>query len=269
MKLFLCFLALCSTMFAKEELHLQIMGAFPKSYLAKIASGEDYEDEALYKNVDTEKKYTDGVLAIIEDLEEKGVSYAELRTPLKDYGSGKEHFLKSVLKAMRESDRKTGLDTRLILSIRRDASKREAEEMVKLALKYAPDVVGLELAAGRGSTVYEPLINAKAQGIPLTLCIDEDLDNQLNELLILNPDRVSDTNHLSGEARLWILQNRIPVELCLTIEDAEDYPALTWLEKGHPVSLSSNAQEYSLAADALGVSCEELEAKLTFNRFGK
>ncbi|MCB1114344.1 MAG: hypothetical protein KDK62_06270 [Chlamydiia bacterium] len=97
-----------SVLLAKDELHLHIGGAFPKAYLKSIASEEDFEafDAALstmhesdyhslfqlftltQKIVHTEEKYFHGVKAIIHALAYDGVTYAELRTSLKDFGKG-------------------------------------------------------------------------------------------------------------------------------------------------------------------------------------
>lgn len=98
----------------KIELHMHLGGSYPLSYLKEIASSEQYqalidEIEKIKKRVDyhavfsvfklvanivnTPQKVENGVAALCKELAEDNVVYAELRTGLKDLGTGFEGYL--------------------------------------------------------------------------------------------------------------------------------------------------------------------------------
>ncbi len=106
----------------KVELHLHLGGSFPLSFLKTIATSSEIDElgrwlaqleekvnyhdgfkvfELVGKIVNTNKKIEDGTRAVCASLIADGVSYVEIRTGLKDLGSGLEEYLLAVLRGLR------------------------------------------------------------------------------------------------------------------------------------------------------------------------
>jgi adenosine deaminase len=106
----------------------------------------------LVNNVEAVKFATNSVL---EDFANDGVIYLELRTiprDCKETNMRKEDYIEAIFDAIAEFERsklgqKTGLKTKLMLSIDRADTYAVAEQTVDLALLYkSRGVVGLDLA---------------------------------------------------------------------------------------------------------------------------
>jgi adenosine deaminase len=288
----------------KVELHLHLGGAWPLDFLQKIAeakdfaatcdflekikSGIDYHDGfqifGLFgKIVNTDQKVEEGVVALCKNLAEDNVVLAEVRTGLKDLGSGLEGYLKAVLRGIERGSKENNIKIGLILSLRRDTPEKIAEETVDLAIKHrSKGIVGFDLSgdstAGDGFAAVIALKRAHAAGLPIALHIGESSKEtkaqQLLEFRELKPNRVGHCVHLAEEAKQWILANQIPIEMCLTsavklkmIEAGEAHPALRYFKEGHPVVVCSDdtaifqvslSEECAFAAQ-LGIRIEQIK----------
>ncbi len=304
---------------AKSELHLHIGGSWPLNYLEKIAEPDQFLDlchmlkkiqnrEASYheafraftlveKIVDSEEKVEKGVVALCEDLIQDNVVYAEFRTGIKDLGSGLEEYLQAVLKGIQKGTKDSSLQVGLVLSLRRNSSSFIAAETLRLTLKYRDQgIVGLDLSGdstlGEGENIFPVFLKAKEQNFPITLHIGESpkekAEQQILELTTLHPERIGHGVHLCDEAKQWIKDKQIPVELCLTsaiqaamILNENEHPALQLLMNGHPVAICTDdplifntnlSTEYARVASVTGLSVEELhraQDMLLQHRFSK
>lgn len=290
----------------KNELHLHIGGAWPLSYLQEIAQPEQFTDlcqmldrieaggvdyhgcfaafQLIAKIVRSDEQVENGVATLCKDLWQDHVVYAELRTGLKDLGSGLEGHLCAVLRGIQRGTEGTSLKAGLILSLRRDTSAAIAKQTVDLALKYRDQgVVGIDVSGdstqGDGSQIFSALINAKENLLPITLHIgetnEETAEQQMLELTTLEPRRIGHGVYLCEEAKNWVLEHNTLVELCLTsalktgmISEMQEHPALNLLMQGHPVALCTDdplifkttlSKEYSLAASLTGLTLQEIQ----------
>lgn len=127
----------------KAEQHIHLGGAWPLSYLKGIATAEEFtaltalldqiHDSVDYhavfrvfgltsKIMNSDERIENGVVALCEELIRDNVTYVELRTGLKNLGSGFEGYLQAVLRGMQKGVANTSLKAGLILSLRRDTS---------------------------------------------------------------------------------------------------------------------------------------------------
>lgn len=290
----------------KSELHLHIGGSWPLKYLEEIAQPQEFADLCamldkiqdvvdyhdafqvfglIGKIVNSEERIEKGVTALCKDLAQDNVTYAELRTGLKDFGHGLEGYLTAVLKGMSEGTRETPLKAGLILSLRRDTNLSISEQTIDLAIKYRnKGVIGIDVSGdsiqGDGSAIFAALIRAKENGLPITLHIGESEketpEQQMKELYTIQPTRIGHGVHLCREAKEWVKENKTLVELCLTsalkvgmIQNRQDHPALQLISEGHPVAICTDdplifkttlSKEYEEVAAILGLTAEEMHS---------
>lgn len=293
------------TRMEKSELHIHIGGAWPLEYLKSLATQDeitaleamlqkiqgrlDYHEAfkvfgLISKIINSDERVEAGVAALCKELSNDGVTYVELRTGLKDLGSGYEGHLQSVLRGIEKGTADCGLDAPLLLSLRRDTPEAIAELTVDLALAYrGKGVLGLDLSGdstvGDGKGIFKALLRAKEAGLPIALHLGEsqkeDPVQQLLEVTLLEPQRIGHGVHLAKEVRDWIIERKIPIEMCLTsayltgmVDDPKDHPALHLMREGHPVTIATDdplifkttlSKELALAASLLGVGLPYLQ----------
>jgi len=253
----------------KAELHLHLGGSYPKSYLISLASNQQKEAlenalsfianraayneaftvfEVIRQLVDTEIKVQKGVEALCRELKADNVAYVEIRTGLKDLSHGVEAYLQAVLAGI-EAEKSDRFTAKVLLSLQRNSSLESARKTVDLAIKYKDrGVVGIDLSGdstiGEVQTIREELERAKAAGIPFIVHMGEDPreKDQMLLLELLRPERIGHGVYLTPEAKEWILQNKIPLEVCLTssvlvqmVDDLHAHPGIDMLRHGHPV----------------------------------
>ena len=290
----------------KSELHLHIGGAWPLNYLKAISSPQEFTDLCLMLNqiqagkVDYHNAFSvfnligkimysdvlieNGVVALCKELLSDNVVYAELRTGLKDLGSGLEGYLDAVLRGIKKGTQGEPLKVGLILSLRRDSNHSLAEHTINLALKYRDrGVVGIDVSGdstkGDCKDVFPSLIKAKENHFPITLHLGESkketASQQMLELLTLKPQRIGHGVHLCNDAKKWVKENKVLIELCLTsalkagmVSDPKYHPALTFLLEGHPVAICTDdplvfnttlSEEYTKVAYQTGLSGEQIQ----------
>lgn len=288
------------------ELHLHIGGAWPLSFLEKVATKEDFKELTRLLNqtqmqqldyhqvfpifnlisriICTEELIEEGVAELCKSLALDRVDYVEMRTGLKDLGQGYESYLNAILRGIERGQKESSLEVGLILSLRRDSSYDLATNTVFLTKKYYQrGVVGLDLSGdstvGKGEYVIPALLEAKQEGIPLTLHIGESIEEspeqQLFELTTLQPKRIGHAVHLSSKGFEYAFQNKVLIEMCLTsavmtgmIKEAKDHPALKLLLNGYPVAICTDdpllfnttlSKEYKLVKKLIQWSFEEIQ----------
>ena len=262
----------------KSELHLHLGGAWPLEYLKEISKPQEFNELSLVidqiqagemdyhsafrvfglisKIMHSDVRVENGVIALCKDLLMDNVVYAEFRTGLKDLGSGLEGYLTSVLRGIERGIDGSPLKVGLLLSLRRDTDHMIAKQTIDLALKYRNQgVVGIDVSGdstqGDGKQIFPSLIRAKANQLPITLHIGESrketVEQQMLELMTIEPERIGHGVHLCEEGVKWIKEKKVLVELCLTsavkagmIKDAKEHPALKLLLAGHPVAICTD-----------------------------
>jgi adenosine deaminase len=258
----------------KAELHLHLGGAFPLDFLLEIATpsqqqkltenlnliskGVSYNDifqvfKIVSQIVNSDEKIEAGTYALCQSLENDGVVYAEIRTGLKDFGNGFEGYLQSVLNGLKKgcSDKFQG---KLLLSLQRSSTLDVAKKTVDLALKYKDSgIIGLDISGdsttGDIETINSELLRAKSNGLFLTVHMGEapNEKNQIEILQSLKPDRIGHGVFLSQDALNWILENKVPLEVCLTssvlvqmTNDYVEHPGLQYYKEGHPIVICTD-----------------------------
>lgn len=285
----------------KSEYHIHLGGSWPLEYLREIATTEEFNDlcamirqidqgmdyheafqvfHLIGKIINTDQKVEDGVIALCKELIQDNVVYVELRTGLKDLGSGFRGYLEAVLRGMAKERIKVGV----ILSLRRDTPSPVASETIDLAIEYLNrGVIGIDVSGdstvGDIRNIFPHILRAKSSGLPLTLHMGESpkelADLQMLELTTLKPERVGHAVHLCQEAKDWIKTHQILVEMCLTsavkagmIAEASEHPALQLLLDGQPVSIctddplifnTSLSQEFALVSQLTNLSSRAIE----------
>ena len=291
----------------KTDLHIHLGGSFPldfireiatpsefadlEAHLAKVASKHDTDYHGLFDSfslvarlVNSLSKIEQGTLALCAQLASHGVAYAELRTGLKDFGEGREEYLLAVLRGVRTARlAHPALRVALVLSLKRNATEELAQDTLRLLLKHRESgVVGLDvsddalLESAGGLRSILPLLREHRVPVLLHLgeCKEETEAQQMQELEALNPCRIGHGVFLSPAARAWVLQRRLPVEMCLSsavmahmVQDASEHPALQLLREGYPVAVctddplifsTNHLVENKMLLGLLGISIEEL-----------
>ncbi|MCH9630860.1 MAG: Cyclic adenylate deaminase [Chlamydiia bacterium] len=266
-----------ATMFSKipkAELHIHLGGSYPIEYLETIATEEeiasiknellkftgkmDYHTgfsvfPKIAKLVDTNKKVKAGVIALCDKFYEDGVTHLELRTGLKCLDTSEEGYLKAVLEGMAVS-RKKDFKATLLISVKRRSKKEFVEKSIDLALKYINSgVVGVDVSddstVGDIDCILDELIRAKKSGLKLALHIGESPKetNQRQLLEALNPDRLGHGVFLEESAKDWMLENKVPLEVCLTsghivemVNEIKEHPGFLYYRMGHPIVICSD-----------------------------
>lgn len=281
---------------SKCDLHLHLGGSWPLSFLRSIGPVEEVEKLArqlgevaslsyhevfgvftgVSKLVDTESKVREGVRALAEELRVDGVTYAEVRTGLKDLGRGHRGYLKAVIEGLEGAEERV----KLLLSLRRSDTAEFAEMTVDVALECRSQVVGIDVSGnateGDVSRLFPALARARQEGLSLALHLGETLEElpaaQMLELTELAPDRIGHGVYLCPEARELVLQRGIPVELCPTSTKlwigGSMEPVVEMVRAGHPISVATDdplilgttlSQEWLLVMQIHGFSLDDMK----------
>lgn len=285
----------------KIDLHLHLGGSFPLDYIEEIASPEEYkaiceELKRIHKQVDysdcfhiftlvaqvvnTDEKIEEGAFRLAKQQAEDGVALCEVRTGLKDLGSGIEGYLQAVLRGLKRGEETFGIRMPLLVSLRKTDSVEHIYKTLDLALKY--QLAGLDLSGdtnlGGYDHLIEPLLTAKKEGLKLMMHLGEVPQGDQRPLLeLLQPDRVGHGVFLSAPSIEWLKETGTPLEVCLStgyiakmILSYEDHPGFKLYQEGHPVIFCTDdplltqktlTDEIALAASLLGMSLEEIAAQ--------
>ena len=259
----------------KVELHLHLSGAYPLDYLEEIASPSDFKQLKKYldrnpndidyhrwfdvfnvieKIVNTEEKVEEGVVRLCHAMKDDGLVYLEMRTGLKDLGGGLRGYFEAVQRGIARGMAESGLEVRLILSVRRFSSFSVAQETVSIAMEhYGKGVVAMDLSGDSGlghvDEILPLLVEAKESGLKLCIHMGECQEERDQELIIdmLSPDRIGHGVHLGIEAQEFMLKNKVPLEICLSssakarmIPHMRLHPGIAWRRTGHPVCICTD-----------------------------
>jgi adenosine deaminase len=285
----------------KAELHLHLGGSYPLSYLKKIASHEEYEalekgiqqfvDGVEYeqcffvfglisKIINTYQRVQEGTYYLCKQLQADGVTYVEIRTGLRDLGSGYEDYLSAVRAGIKKASHDT-FQAKILLSVKRTSSRAHAQQTIDLALKYKDHgVIGIDIsdnaAQGDITTILPILIEAKKQGLSFVIHMGESPLEKDQMLLLetLQPVRIGHGVYLKPEALAWMKAHKIPLEVCLSsgvcakmIAQRTAHPGLQRYKEGHPIVICSDdplickttlSQEYVDFAQVANCSFDEL-----------
>ena len=222
---------------------------------------------------------------VLEDFEEDGVVYLELRSSPKNSASmSKKEYVETILQTMQ--DYKGKMIVRYLISLDQSKSLEEMRENAELAIKYAtssPLVVGVDLCgnffrANKENTI-EVLKRCKNAGLKIACHIAEDavISDQTADLLrVIHPDRLGHAtlilpNSADGQ---FVRENKIPIECCMTsnilcrsVEKYEVHHFKTWRDLGHPVILCTDdsgtfgttlSREYEIAVKTFGLTRDDL-----------
>ncbi|KAI4636787.1 hypothetical protein J4E93_010912 [Alternaria ventricosa] len=221
------------------QLHAHLTGSISRDCLhaiweTKKARQPDFDLEDPWVAIPTGKVDYDiktySTRAVLQDFQDDGVVYAELRTtPRAILGEGvtKDDYVKTVLDILHahNDDANSTMRAFLILSIDRRNNIADAEEVVDLAIKYqSAGVVGVDLcgdpAKGDIRIFGDSFARAKAAGLKITLHFAESenssSDLELQTLLSWQPDRLGHVIHVKDGFKETIEQHGIGVELCLS-----------------------------------------------------
>lgn len=286
----------------KTELHLHLGGAYPIEYLHSIATDEqkmalDASLDRLAKGmpyhecfyvftlvsqiINTEERVENGVKALCRDLKKDGVRYAEIRTGVKDLQNGYDGYLQAVLRGLEEED-SGDFHVRLLLSIQRNSAPEYARKTVDLAIQYKDrGVVGIDISGnsliGDINSILPELLRAKREGLQIALHIGESMQEtgQRELLEVLRPDRIGHGVHLEKDALQFVLENKIPLEVCLTssvlvemVDHVVKHLGVQYHYQNHPIIIctddplifrTSLSKEFSHLHDSYSFEIEAIE----------
>lgn len=217
----------------------------------------------IYKLVNDLPSIEYSTKAVLQDFQEDGVVYLELRTTPRAMPAAnltKDDYTKSILQSLQahNNDAANTMRAFLILSIDRRNTVAEAQEVVDLAIEcQSLGVVGVDLcgdpAKGDVRIFADAFARAKAAGLMITLHFAETTmsasDLELTTLLSWKPDRLGHVIHVKEEYREVIESENIGVELCLSCNvhakmitgTYSDHHFGMWRHTAVPVALSVGA----------------------------
>ncbi|CAK1551621.1 unnamed protein product [Leptosia nina] len=231
----------------------------------------------------------------LKEFQEDGCCYIELRsTPRETPFMTCRQYIETIAEAMRNNAH-LPIKSRLIVSINRTSSIKEAESIAELAIsfhKQYPDIiVGIELSGdpnvGRFEDFIPALTSARFAGLKVTLHCGEVCNPQeVMEMIQFKPDRIGHGvcihPDFGGTEETWqaLCKSQIPVEICLTsninTKSTPDYNSHHFKEfykANVPVIIctddkgvfsTSLSQEYRICADVFDLQPAQL-AKLALN----
>jgi adenosine deaminase len=294
---------------SKNDLHIHLGGSWPmpfleslgtdeeiaalRSFLGNIEQKSDTDYHKCFgafalsaKIVNSNARIAAGTAALCRVMAGDGVTYSEIRTSLKDFGTGLEDYLLAVLQGVKEGCVGTILSVKIILSLKRSSSAEIANETLRLLIKYrngeGGEVVGLDLSdnalVGDGSGIMGIIDEVHSQNIPVTLhlgeCAEETAEQQVMELERIRPARIGHGVFLCDKAKQWVYDRRLPIEMCLSsslmahmVGSMDQHPALQLLKDGYPVAIctddplifgTNHIKENEIAMELLGYSIEQM-----------
>lgn len=218
---------------------------------------------------------------VVADFAAQRCVYLELRTtPKATRDMSKADYVSAVLRGVDAALRQCPeIDVGLLLSINRATdSAATALECVELAQRFRDAghcVFGVELSGNptKGDVAQFADAIRRAHelrlGVSIHIAEVDDRHDEVLALLAMRPHRLGHAVFLNDEARALVLQQRIPLEICLTsnvlTDSVASYAAhhlADYLRCEHPVVLCTDdcgvfnttlTREYELAAEHLGV----------------
>ncbi|KAH3939820.1 hypothetical protein HBH70_101230 [Parastagonospora nodorum] len=244
----------------------------------------------IYKLCNDLPSIQDSTKAVLQDFQDDGVVYVELRTTpraMPAAGLSKDDYVKTILDILNAHNENASNAMRafLILSVDRRNTLAEAHEVVDLAIKYkSSSVVAVDLCGdptkGDVRIFADAFARAKTAGLKITLHFAETKlsgsDEELSTLLSWKPDRLGHVIHVKEEYRNVIEKENIGVELCLSCNvqarmimgTYSDHHFGMWRQSSVPIALSTDdvgvfcsplSREYYLAAQHFGLTRDDIK----------
>ena len=164
-------------------------------------------------------------MSVLEDFEDDGVKYLELRTTPRKCGEiSKNEYVSLILDCIDELGRES-MSAYLLLSVDRANTTTEAMEVVDLAIEFRDrGVVGIDLCGnplkGDISIYREAFSKAKEHGLKLALHFAEvpasSSVEELQTLLSFKPERLGHVINVPDSIKEEIIKRKLGLELCLT-----------------------------------------------------
>lgn len=281
----------------KIELHAHLNGSIRAATLNELSRGsQEWNADSLagcMKVFEAVKQFTNShevvtriTREVVEDFEEDGVVYLELRSTPKAIGEmTKKSYVEAVLQGLEqfaEENSSSRIIARLILSINRDETCDQALETVQLACEFhSRGVVGVDLSgnpsAGEFSTWVPALQLAKSKSLGVTIHAGEVVNyTETSKILDFGPDRLGHLCFIGETNMNRVMNARVPLELCLTsnlvtqsVPSLEKHHFREYYESGYPLVICTDdkglfsttlSREYALAAETFGLSNDSLLA---------
>ncbi|KAI9733161.1 MAG: hypothetical protein M1818_007279 [Claussenomyces sp. TS43310] len=224
--------------------------------------------------------------AVLQDFQDDGVVYLELRTTPRAIPSADlttEAYVQLILSCIANFPSQK-MTTKLILSVDRRNSAAEAMQVVDLAIKFhGHGIVAVDLCGdptkGDVSTFRDAFMKAKRHSLGITLHFAEapqsSTDAELRTLLSYEPDRIGHVINVPDDIKEIIVARKLGLELCISCNvhakmitgSYGDHHFGYWRGVGCPLVLctddvgifgSSLSNEYSLISEHFGLNRGEL-----------
>ncbi|KAJ3295855.1 hypothetical protein HDU79_008207 [Rhizoclosmatium sp. JEL0117] len=232
---------------------------------------------------------------VLDAFQADGCVYLELRTtPKKNEAMDMDEYVMVVVGAIEEwllgrgGSQEGLMHVRLLLSVDRRHSVEQANQIVDLAVKYAPlhtCIVGVDVCGDPTVGGIRHLVPALQKVKPAALklvvhfaevaeCPEQD---ELETILSLNPDRLGHCTFVPSHLMDEIIKREITMEICLssnvvggTVSAYERHHLIElWKERGYRnlvlctddrgIFLNELSHEYLIAMDILGLTKREME----------
>ncbi|VIO94943.1 Adenosine/AMP deaminase family protein [Brugia malayi] len=241
---------------------------------------------------------TQVTIEVIREFSEENVVYLELRsTPRQTTFMSKEEYVKALITGVVQSRQLfPNIYVRFLLSIDRRQTVEEAEETLKLALRYGKYnddetingiIIGIDIS---GNPKYDarkflPLLQKTKNDfsvIAFHLAEMKEYIDEIEECVQFGPTRIGHgtfLHRISDEIKRnrileYLYKTHIPIEICLssnlvcgTVKSVEDSHLMHYYEKKHPILISTDdrammrcslSDEYVRAGWALNLNPQEI-----------
>lgn len=218
---------------------------------------------------------------MVEDFASENVKYLEIRTGPKNNAQGmtKRSYVESVVAGIDACKENFECFPYILLSINREDSLESAMETVAIAREFTSHVKGIDFSGNPTKGSFDRLLPAleyaKKIGLKTAVHFAEVENNEeSNRILDFHPDRLGHATFMNEQIQNRVIQNKIPVEICLTSNvTAASVPSYdlhhfrTLHSLSHPLSIctddagvfvTSLSREYALAAQTFGLKRETI-----------
>jgi len=278
----------------KIELHAHLHGSIRRStlqeFLSQEGSSESFSQKVtleeafrlfklVHSVVTTPQRVSKITQEMIEDFQAEGCVYLEIRTtPKASDHMTKKDYMQAVTETIQNYSGQ--MTVKLLVSVNRSFSLEEAKDNLELA-KESSVCVGLDFSGnptiGKFSQFKAVFEEARAAGLKVTVHTGEIPHDEQDTLEILNfkPDRLGHCNFLTEEAQEFIVENKIPIEVCpssnmatIGLDSIIDHHFGYFFSRNHPVAVctddtllfnTSLTQELEILRKGFGLSIENLK----------
>jgi adenosine deaminase len=247
-----------------QELHAHLNGSLRKSTFLEFLESDgifyDFPSSVkmqdaftifsfVHRVVNSKERLSRVVHEVLEDFNEDNCVYLELRTTPKPLnGLSKLEYIQTIENVIQEFP--GFMKTMLIISVNRAQSLQDAWENLEIA-KKSQLCVGIDFSGNPNvgkfrdfSVVFQ---EARNLGFKVTVHTAEIEDAEdTDDILRFKPDRLGHCNYLNEEQERIILEQKIPIEICLSSNITTlDIPLEThhfnnFFRKSHPLSISTD-----------------------------